>query len=383
MSSTPEVIPLSYGSRRRFFLLLVTIFVIAVPIFVFYATGYRYDFWSDSPAITTTGGLYISADAEDNQIFLDEEEVTSLRVFRSAAYIQGIVPGIHRVHVQAPDAHTWVKELPVFGQIVTEATAFNLPLRPQIRPITQWQTATGTAVFLNTAVDAAPFSFASSSVPMLATTTSATSTFVRNSEYEFIHSLFSASTSEPTLVGRVVEEVTNAFRFAESPATTTVATTTVVRDDLLLYKREKEVYVRYIGSTDDIPYYFCIPFGQQASTSVLYGAHVAALLAETLEAGVERSVHELSDGERWCRDEIRIDRKWQTVHWFQFLPSSSDHVLLLLDDGVYVVEIDDRAWQNTQLLYPGKELEIALNSDQIFVKDSGRYVEVFTELIEN
>lgn len=384
MPATPEVTPLSYGRRRRFFYVLVLVFVVAVPIFVFYATGYRYDFWSDSPAITTTGGLYISAEAEDNQIFLDEEEVTSLRIFRSAAYIQGIAPGVHRVHVQAPGVHTWVKELPVFGQIVTEAEAFNLPVVPQIRPITPWQTATGTIVYLDTASTSVPFAFASSSVSLMATSTTATSSFERSSEYEFVDSLFTATTTEPTLVGRVVEEVSSAFRFADPAATNTPATTTVLRDDVQLYERADEVYARYVGSPNDTPYYFCIPFGRNASTSELYGEHVAALLAQAIsDIEPERSEQELAEGERWCRKEIRIDRKWQTVHWFNFLPESSDHVLLLLDDGLYVVEIDDRAWQNTQVLYPGDNLEVALNGGQIFVKDSGYYLEVFTELIEN
>ena len=381
MPATPEVEPLAYNRRRRFFVLLVLIFALSVPVFVFYATGYRYDFFAESPVITTTGGMYVSAGAEDSQIFLNEEPVRSLRVFRNAAYIQGLTPGIHRLHVQAPGLQTWVKELPVHGQIVTEVSAFNLPERPQIRPVTKFITENGGAVFPDIASTSLPFSFASSSVPLIATSTTATSSLVRNPEFDFIDSLFTSTTTPPSLVGRVIEEVSTTFRFADEAASSSEATTTVLRDNIMLYKEGEDVFAAYVGPEDDTPYYFCIPFGKSASTSALYGEHVMALITQSF-ASTSRSIYELGESERLCRDRIRIDRKWQTVHWFNFLPDSSDLVLMLLDDGLFVVEIDDRAWQNTQILYPGTELEVALTGDQIFVKDDAHYLEVFTELID-
>lgn len=381
MPETPQVEPLSYGSRRRFFLLLFLMFALAVPVFVFYATGYRYDFFSESP-ISKTGGLYVSAEAEDSQIYLDEEEVRSLRVFRNAAYIQSLTPGVHRLHVQAPNLQTWVKVLPVHGQIVTEVAAFNMPERPQIRPVTAYQDQAGAAVYWGIASTSLPFSFASSSLPMVATTT-ATSSLVLNSEYEFVETLFTSTTTAPGLVGRVLEEMNETFRFASDVSTTTeAATTSLVRNDITLYKQDGEVYAAFTGTDErDIPYYFCIPFGKTASTSDLYGEHVSAAIQLAMVEET-RTEAELSESERLCRTQIRLDRKWQTVHWFNFFPNSSDLVLLLLDEGLYVVEIDDRAWQNTQVLYPGRDLEVALNGGQIFVKDGDYYLEVFTELIE-
>lgn len=380
MPTQPEVIPLARNQRRWFFLLLVLVFALAVPVFVFYATGYRYDFFAESPVITT-GGMYVSAEAVDSQIYLDEEVVRNLRVFRNAAYIQSLTPGLHRLHVQAPGLQTWVKELPVHGQLVTEASAFNLPVRPQIRPITEYTTNTGALIYQGIASTSLPFTFASTSVPMVATTTTATSSFVLNPEYDFVDSLFTSTSTAPGLVGRVIEEVSSAFLFSDDVATTS-ATTSVVRDQLKLYQVGSEVYATYLGNEDSMPYYFCIPFGKNASTSKLYGEHVMALIAQSLGTST-RSVHELGPNERLCRESIRIDRKWQKVHWFNFMPDNRDLVLMLLDDGLYVVEIDDRAWQNTQVLYPGHDLEVALNGGQIFIKDGENYLEVFTELINS
>jgi hypothetical protein len=73
---------------------------------------------------------------------------------------------------------------------------------------------------------------------------------------------------------------------------------------------------------------------------------------------------------------------WQTVKWFDFMPDNENLVLMLLDDGLFVIEADDRAWQNTQLLYPGKDLEVLLDGGRIFVKDGDYYLEVFTEIAQ-
>lgn len=380
MPATPEVQPLPYRSRRRVFFLLLFIFLVAVPVFAFYAAGYRYDFWGATPGITTTGGMYVIAEAEGSEIYLNESEVRNLRVFRDAAYIQGLTPGAHRLHVQAPGLHTWVKELPVHEHIVTEANAFNLPVTPQIRPVTAYLTAQGEAVYLKTATTSLPFSFASSSVSLYATTSAATTTFIANPEFDFVESLFASSSVARGVVTQLIEGVNSAFGFASQQGTTTKATTTVSRDSVTLYERSGEVYARYEGARGDIPYYFCIPFGANASSSKLYGEHFVALVTDAIDVE-EQSVTELDESERLCRDEIRIDRKGQEVVWFEFFPGSADLVLMQLGDGLYVVEIDDRAWQNSQLLYPGEDLTITLNGSQIFVQDDGRYLEVLTELI--
>jgi len=51
-----------------------------------------------------------------------------------------------------------------------------------------------------------------------------------------------------------------------------------------------------------------------------------------------------------------------------------------LQDGVYVTEIDDRAWQNTQLLYPGEGLKVVVENDIIYLKDRELYFEIITEI---
>jgi hypothetical protein len=64
------------------------------------------------------------------------------------------------------------------------------------------------------------------------------------------------------------------------------------------------------------------------------------------------------------------------------MPDDPNLVLLQLDDGLYVVEIDDRSWQNTQLLYPGRELAVVIDGGRIYASSTEGVVEVLTEIPE-
>lgn len=387
MTFTPRssigVKPLPRARRRLVFVTLVLFFVCAVPLFVFYATGYRYDFLNPDATITATGGLYVSVGAEVGEVYLDEEPVRDSRLFREAMYIQNLTPGLKRLHVQAPGLHTWVKELPVYPYIVTEAAAFQLPLVPQVRPITEFITSTGTAVYLRTGTSTSLFAGVSTTIPFIATTTRATTTFEQNSEYAFILSLFATSTTATsTLLNRVVGEVTDALQLTSpaETATTTgpIATTTKRVDDLLIREQGDDIVVVYDGNERSIPYYFCVPQAALASTSELYGPSVMRGVSLVLAAVPEES--ESLTENRLCRNSIVIDRQGQQVIEFNFFPGTTDLVVLHRTDGVYVVEVDDRSWQNTQALYPYPVDEMVVSNGKIYAKKGALVFELVTEL---
>jgi hypothetical protein len=385
MSFTPRssigVQPLPRMQRRLVFLSLLLFFVVAVPMFVFYATGYRYNFMDPSATITATGGMYITVAAKDGVVHLNEEPVNDLRVFRKAFYIQNLTPGMQHVHVQAPGLHTWVKELPVYPYIVTEASVFQLPVQSQVRPITEYQTSTGTQVYLQTSSSTQLFGGVSTTVPFMVTTSKATTTLERNSEYAFIKSLFATTTvASSSLLNRVVDEVSGALNILPTKsATTTEATTTIEVDALSLREvGNGDVAVVYHGLENKIPYYFCVPQASLASTTALYGENVTRGVALALAAIDQKS--ETQNLNKICRSSIVIDRQYQKVLSFDFFPGSTDIVVLHRADGVYVTEVDDRSWQNTQALYPYSVDEMVVNSGKIYVKQGNRIFELVTEL---
>ncbi len=383
MTPTTHLPPLSEKNRRRFFISLVLIFSIAVPLMVFYAIGYRFDFNGDIQNIKAVGGLYIASGISDGVMYVDEKRVDNMRIFRSAAYIQNLEEGVHEVHIQRDGLYTWVKDLPVFAHLVTEAESFNMPVRPQIRIATEWVDNAGRGVLFESATTT-HFAFASSTVSYVLAPGSATTTFTRDIEHTYVASLFASSTQETEMLRQLKllqEQQSERFNFSSATVTvpTTTATTTKLFRDSLLFERDGEVYVTWIGRNADRPYYYCVRYAGSKMTKELYGEHVYEQLSEQVASSTDLHSAALV-GERLCRDMIRIDRLRQDVRWFNFMPNSEHIVMMLLGDGLYAVEVDDRSWQNTQLLYPGSDLQVLIDGERIYIQDGDYYLELVTQI---
>lgn len=376
----PIVKPLARWRRNVVFGLLLTAFLISLPAFIFYATGYQYDFSADAPVLTATGGFYISAEAEDAEIYINDVFVDNARTFRNASYVQRLEPGRHTLHVQAPGLQTWVKELMVYPGIVTEVEAFNVPEVSQVRIVSEYELADGTAVV--------PASLASSSVlqastsPFFVATTSATSTYRVNPEYILLKELFLEQASSSREENNNGLLASNPFGFSTTTeveeAESTTATTTKTRGPLELVLREADVYA-ILRTTNDrlIPNYFC----SEQSLVEEIEKEEARLPDEVppTQSFIPATVPVL-DGVS-CRTEIKIDRKGMPVVDFEFYPPSSNLVLLQRTDGLYVVEIDDRVWQNSQLLYPGSDFFMLVYREGIYVLQDGIIFEVLPVIL--
>jgi hypothetical protein len=368
----PIVKPLSRWRRKLVFGLLLLAFVVSLPAFIFYATGYRYDLSSPSEIFTATGAFYISAETDGSQIFVDDVEIVDARSFRNASYIQGLAPGVHQVHVQVPGLHTWVKKLEVLPHIVTEAESFNLPLVPQVRLVTPYQTSKGESVLAAKLASSSVFMQASTTGIHIFATSTATSSYTRNQEYAVLETLFleQASTTKLREALKVREIDDTRFSFATTTEEITVATTTVVRDDLRLYESADDIFVAV--TTDDkkdIPYYFCQEQLVQATTS-------ESLLP------IQQSVDTPPQVQETCRLEIKIDRKGEAVLAFDFHPVNSNLVILQLASGLYLIEVDDRSWQNSQSIYRSQDMTFVVYRGGIYIKENGMIFEVLLELPE-
>jgi hypothetical protein len=372
----PTVKPLSAWRRKIVFGSLLTIFLFCLPVAIFYAAGYRYDFSAQKPVFTVTGGFYILADATDSVIYIDDKEVTNARAFRDAFYIQGLEPGKHRVHVQGKGLHTWVKELAIYPHIVTEVESFNLPIIPQVRLITEYRNSSNLAVIFPISSSTPVLRIASSTISFIVSTSTATTTLTTNAEFALLDSLFrekaSTSLAQKSLI------VSDQFGFATTTnynLATSSATTTLVRDNLMLYTDNGEVYLRTNSvNRKDIPRYFCTE--AEDLEKILVDEEMA--LSDTIPS--ETSLSNLAGDKLLpCRLEIRIDRQNQLVNGFDFFPTNTNLVIMHLENGIYVVEADDRAWQNSQLLYPGNDLEMLLYRGGIFIKENEIIFEVLPE----
>lgn len=379
MPMEPEIKSLSERKRRYFFLTLLLIFLVSLPIFIFYTSGYRLNFDNQQTSIVTTGGIYITNDNLDVDVYLDEEKVDRPRLFRAAYYIQNIENGLHRVVVQKSGLHTWVKVLPVDSYIVTEAAAFNMPELPYIRPIAEYTNTSGQGVYVSKATTTDLFPRATTTGNFIITPKAAAGTLKSNSEYVYTAKLFASSTASSTSVISRLEAEIEKFRFASSTnaSTTKKAPVYIEQGNMRLIPRAGELYATWIGSNPSTPYYFCTPDTGSSTIALRFGLHFASQIEEQ-RLSTSTPLH--IENNRVCRSEIRIDRKWQKIKYYEFFPNSSDLIVIQLEDGLYVTEIDDRAWQNTQMIYPGDKFETIVTDTNIYIKENGRYFELLTAI---
>lgn len=394
MRHIEEVHPLSYSKRRRTFGVLFFIFAVSLPFLYLYATGYRFDF--DEPTnLVGTGGLYVAAERTGAEIYIDGELVRETRVFRRAFYAQNLDPKTHRVHVQKEGHHTWVKELPVTPHRVTEAQAFNLPLSPQVRVVSEWQSATGSAIVRT------PLITSSTTNELLSTTTKATSTFLVNTEYRALAAHFSTTTKtdEETLIERFQDTLTATT--SNEGVDGEVATTTRELNGVKLSLAEDGLYATWVGSFEQMPYYYCAsPFPryststdapdtkteEELAATALLGAEEdsadTSLDDAALDDGIDTLTHPVQTVPEGtvCEPRIKMDTKSQTVRGFDFFPGSTDLVVMELEDGIYVAEIDNRSWQNVQPLILGDALRFYIEGGNIFVYDGALIYQVLFEL---
>lgn len=364
------------------FVMSILLFAVTVPLLVLYAIGYRLDLESDTQNFRTVGGMYVSTGSELAEIYVDDEVVEDMRLFQQAAYIQNITAGMVRVHTQGDGIETWVKELPVYSHLVTQAQSFNMPSQSTVRYVSPYVNDAGVPLYREARVTERPFVQATTSIPIIFATTSVATLGSENPEYTYLETLFASTTEERAiLIERESYEAPDFSFEAPRVFATTTATTTIVDGNYTLQKEQGEVYVSWTGSLENIPHYYCVFTESYIATKEYYGEHVADQLftLSTTTATYEQASTTVNQNSQLCRTKIKLDRKWQVVIWLEFLPGSNDHVLLQLQDGIYVVEVDDRAWQNVQQLYAGDYLTMIVDGEQIFVKDGDIIFEVLLD----
>ncbi len=83
---------------------------------------------------------------------------------------------------------------------------------------------------------------------------------------------------------------------------------------------------------------------------------------------VDLPVQTLSDTTT-CDPTVEIDQGGEEVEYFDFFPNSTDLILLGSSQGAYVVEIDNRSWQNRQPLIVGNNMKIRVVNGAVYAYD--------------
>lgn len=159
--------PLSISRRRLYLIVFSLVFVIGLPITIFYADGWRFE---PEIGFVKTGGIYVSVPYTDARITVNDEMIGESGFLQRSFYVDDLAPAAYVVRAEREGARSWRRVLIVEPQLVTSADIVLLPEEITLTELVLSGTATGTrAVSLETYNDIrAEFatSTASSTLPL-------------------------------------------------------------------------------------------------------------------------------------------------------------------------------------------------------------------------
>lgn len=116
--------PLSRRKRIFYFLLLVFVFIVLVPITLLYSSGYRL---GEGFKLVKTGGIYVGLNESNAKLYLDGKLVKKAGILKDGFFVQDLTPRVYYVVVKKKGYRKWEKILEVLPQRVSETSAFILP----------------------------------------------------------------------------------------------------------------------------------------------------------------------------------------------------------------------------------------------------------------
>ena len=212
------------SQRRRwiYFITVVVIFFVMIPVLVLYSTGYRL---GANFSLKQTGGIFVAVDVSGADVYINNKFVKQTSFFQKNFFLQNLNPAMYSVEVRKDGLQSWKKSLTVYEKEVTQAGSFMLPIEPKAVEITKYiETDTG-----------------ASSTPRL----------IRRDEnplFPQVISLF-ASTSQKKLVTQKI-----VLTKATSTATTTDER---IRQKMRIWKEDSAIFAEWKGGTDSLPPFFC------------------------------------------------------------------------------------------------------------------------------
>ncbi|MEK7081447.1 MAG: PEGA domain-containing protein [Patescibacteria group bacterium] len=317
--------PMPLKKRRFYFYVLSLVFFLAIPVLIFYESGYRL---GDSFNFVKTGGIYIYSPESGSEIYLNGDKIEETGFFLKDFFVDDLKPGKYSVLISKEKFWPWAKNVTIKEGMVAEAIAFLIPKDPE-----------GETVPKN--IEEAN--------PAETETSGKTATTKKkpeaNPEYLRILSLFE---EEKINKEKVVKSNTLAKNPAdESPATSSPEKTEEYiyekvspRGKVGLWREGNQILAKWLKSDRSLPYYFC-------------------------EGNNEN-----------CREIIAIFNSASVVRSLDFYPGRDDVVVIAVENGIFAIEIDSRKTQNFQPIYKGVDPYFIIDGNTFYVKDKDAIIKI-------
>ena len=162
--------PLSKRRRRTYLYGLIAVFVVCLPLVMFYANGYRF---KNGIGFVRTGSIIISVSESNAMVSLDGVEIGTSGFLRHNFYVDNLTPGAYQVLVTREGDHPWHRTVLVEQELVTDAQAFLIPVEiTSVRLVDTVRVASSTIATTTMATSHATYeSYRKAFLPSTATST--------------------------------------------------------------------------------------------------------------------------------------------------------------------------------------------------------------------
>lgn len=315
--------PLSKKSRSTSLIVLLIIFIVAVPFLLAYSSGYRLDF--EDFTFEKTGGVFIHSNLSETKVFINGEFVEAGGLFLKNVLVQNLKSNeAYTIRVEKEGYLPWYKDLLVSPNLVTEARILMLPIEIPFEKIEQFTW-----------------------VPNKDPNVKATSTKTTTSDYKETLEIFT-STSTVSTNALVFEK-----EIIKATSTKAKATSTI---EFKIPDYIKDLKIVGIENKKQLKEY-------NKMIAWLEGGNVHVVWSGDYES----TPFFMCDTES-CKEKIVISLDTD-IRDFDFYPSRNDAFVVATQNHIFAVEADDRSEQNLQTIFKGQKPEFKLDGSTIFVKD--------------
>lgn len=296
--------PTTYKFRLAYFLFFVIVFIIGIPILVFYSAGYTVD---ETFNLSIRGGIYVYTPEPNTSVFIGNELKNTSGFFNKEILVGGLKPDQYTVLATNENFWPWAKIVSVRRGEVEALFPFLVP-----KVVNAEEIIVGTSDYLDILE-------------------------VFAEKRELIASASSKSIVKPSddTIGVTATSTTPVFE-------------TITRRQVEVWLDNNTLFARYLGRDDAAPNYYCRIVTDQKN-----------ILRENEE----------------CSEPIRVFESSVPIRTFDFYPYRDDAIIVALDNGIYAIETDFRAYQNFYPLFRGENPDFRVYKNQVYVKD-GAYVAV-------
>lgn len=303
-------------SSKAFFAFFIVLFIVAIPLVIFLAMGYRI---TGSPfnhtlRIVSTGGISLIDVPEKADVFINYRKVNAFSIFRKSFFVQNLLPGEYFIAIAQDDKWSWAKHVTVEERKVTYGYPFLLAKEPHFTIVGEHAQDSIVTYIRNSEL-----------------VSNATSTQL-NPEFERATKLFSAQVR--------YDDVGDALISRQVDTNTNGAVMAFRRGNVMIWREGGALFARWMGRAEETPDYFC--------------------------------------SRTRCSDTVQVygGSGQFPVKQFAFLPGKENVLLVMLPDGLYALEIDRRPDQNLQPVYLSRTISFRTAADTLYVREGSTFFRI-------